>query len=51
MTSLDLDFAQKIEFLIWTLLESFNQKKFEVKVEETIKIWNFIKQSFSIWRS
>ena len=31
-------FAQEIEFLIWTLLESLNQKKFEVKVEETIKI-------------
>ena len=34
----DLDFRLKIKFLIWTDLEPLNQKKFETKVEETIKI-------------
>ena len=38
MRSPDLEFHLKIEFLIWTDLETLNQLSFEAKVEKTIKI-------------
>ena len=37
MRSPDLKFHLKIEFLVWTDLETLNQLSFEAKVEETSK--------------
>ena len=40
MRSPDLEFRpKKIEFLIWTDLETLDQLSFEAKLEENIKIY------------
>ena len=48
MRSLDLEFRPKIRIIDLDRLRNVESKKFEAKIEETIKISNFMKPSFSI---
>ena len=49
MRSLDLEFRLKSQiFDVDRLSRVVESKMFEAKVEETIKIWKILKQSFSI---